>query len=290
VSKDNDNYMFITVFMAILNTTTGYLSYSNAGHNTTYVLDRKNNQVKQLGEPHGVVIGAMEGIEYEETVIRLNRGDVVFVYTDGVTEARDENNNLFSDEKLLEILNHHEFSQSDQLVNEVFDQVKKHEKGAEPSDDITALSVHFREQPEGSLVDYFYTTMINKIENIRDFLGNFEAFATSHDLPVEATQQLNIVFDELLSNTISYAYSDQEDHEIEIKVRVYKDKLTVTLMDDGKPYNPFDQIDPDTSLSLEERDIGGLGVHLVKFLVDDYDYEYMEQVKKNTVHFTKRFE
>jgi len=62
----------------------------------------------------------------------------------------------------------------------------------------------------------------------------------------------------------------------------------VTLMDDGTPYNPFDQMDPDTSLSLEDRDIGGLGVHLVKFLVDDYSYEYREQIKKNSTHFIKQ--
>lgn len=287
ISKDNDNFMFITAFMAILNTTTGYLTYSNAGHNPSFVLDRKNQALKKLDDLHGVVIGAMEGTEYKETVVRLNRGDVIFVYTDGVTEARDPKDQLFSDERLHQLLSGHSFTRSELLVDEVFEAVKIHEKGAEPADDVTALSIHFREQLEGSVVDYLFTGIRNKIENIRDFIDQFESFAQKHAIPAETVQQLNIVFDELLSNTINYAYPDQKDHEIEIKVRYYKDKLTVTLLDDGVPFNPFDRSDPDTSLSIAERDIGGLGVHLVKFLVDDYDYEYKKQIHKNSTHFIK---
>jgi anti-sigma regulatory factor (Ser/Thr protein kinase) len=101
-------------------------------------------------------------------------------------------------------------------------------------------------------------------------------------------QKIDIVFDELLSNTILYAYQEASEHIIEVKIRFYKEKLTVTIMDDGIRYNPFDRSDPDTSLALDDREIGGLGVHLVKLLVDDYHYEYKNQVKKNITTFKKR--
>lgn len=287
ISKDNDNNMFITVFIGILNTTTGYMTYSNAGHTPSYIMCTKGKEIKKLDELHGVVIGAMEGIKYGETVVRMQRGDVVFVYTDGITEARNANNDLFSDEKLFRLLSEQSFSDSKQLIDDVFEAVIDHENGAEPADDVTALCIHFKEPEEGTLVDYLFTSINNKIDNIRPFLDQFGVFSERHEVPQEAILQLNIVFDELLSNTIKYAYSDKETHEIEIKIRYYQDKLTVTLMDDGIPYNPFDHIEPDTSLSLEDRDIGGLGVHLVKFLVDEYSYEYKDQIEKNATHFIK---
>ena len=287
ISRENEKNMFITVFIGIINTTTGYLTYSNAGHTPSYILQGSNDGVKLLNELHGVVIGAMEGLEYRESVVRISRGDTLFIYTDGITEARDVSNNLFSDERLRQLLDVHRFTSSENLIGKVFDEVIKHEDGAEPADDITALTIHYNEEKEDSIVDNLFTSVTNQIGNIRPFLEKFESFAGKHNVNQEAVQQLNIVFDELLSNTIKYAFKDEAEHEIEIKVRYYKDKLAVTILDDGIPYNPFDQMEPDTSLSLDDRDIGGLGVHLVKFLVDDYSYEYNDQIKKNSTHFIK---
>jgi sigma-B regulation protein RsbU (phosphoserine phosphatase) len=287
ISRENEKNMFITVFVGILNTTTGYLTYSNAGHTPSYILGGNGGETVILKELHGVVIGAVEGLKYKESVVRINRGDTVFVYTDGITEARDIDNKLFSDERLHNLLVTNKFTNSEELIDLVFKDVLNHEKGADSADDITALSIHYNEQREDTILDNLFTSIYNKIDNIRPFLEEFESFAEKHKVDQEAVQQLNIVFDELLSNTIKYAYRDEDNHEIEIKVRYYKDKLTITILDDGIPYNPFDQMEPDTSLSIEDRDIGGLGVHLVKFLVDDYSYEYKEQIKKNHTHFIK---
>ena len=82
-----------------------------------------------------------------------------------------------------------------------------------------------------------------------------------------------IVFDELLNNIISYGFSDDEDHEINIDVSVTSEQLVVTVADDGVPFNPFDRVGPDTSLSIEEREIGGLGVLLVTELMDQTHYQ-----------------
>lgn len=287
ISKDNDNYMFITVFIGILNTTTGYLTYSNAGHNPPYIIDHQSKKSKKLGALHGVVIGAMEGVSYGETVTRIRRGNSIVVYTDGVTEARNNENILYSDERFVELLDSDISLKPEKLVEQVIEDVKRHESGAEPADDITLLCIRYEELNEDSILDLLSFTISNKIENIRSFIPRFEESAGSHKINTEYVQQINIVFDELLSNIISYAYRDENEHEIEIKVCFYADKLTVTIMDDGIPYNPFDRQDPDTSLPLENREIGGLGVHLVKFLVDDYDYEYKDQIKKNYTHFTK---
>ncbi len=229
----------------------------------------------------------MEGVEYKETVLQLNRGDSVFAYTDGVTEAQDHAGNLYSENRLINLLNEHRFTDCQELGNEVVSDVCKYENGAEHADDITVLSVHFKEQSADSVVDYLFTSITNKVENIMVLIQKFEDFATKYSIKEEVVQKINIVFDELLTNTISYAYSDDLEHEIEIKIKFYKERLIITIMDDGMPYNPFDRSDPDTSLGLDDREIGGLGVHLVKLLVDDYQYEYKKQFKKNITSFKK---
>lgn len=287
ISKDNDNTMFITVFMAILNTTTGYLVYSNAGHNPSFVLQKDGGKLLKLSDLHGLVIGAMEDIEYKETVLQLNRGDSIFAYTDGVTEAQDQQRNLYSENRLIKYLSDYKFIDCKELVNNVVGDVISYENGAEHADDITVLNVHFREQSADSVVDFLFTSITNQIGNIRGLIEKFESFSEKHNISSDIIQKINIVFDELLNNTISYAYTDDLEHEIEIKIRFYKEKLIITIMDDGSPYNPFDRSGPDTSLALDDREIGGLGVHLVKLLVDDYHYEYKNQLKKNITTFKK---
>ena len=286
ISRDNENNMFITVFMGILNTTTGYLVYTNAGHNPPFVLKR-DGEVRKLPELHGLVIGAFQGVEYKETVMQLNRGDTVFAFTDGVTEAQNIQGKLYSEERLVKLLRGLAADDCKILVNRVVEDVIVYEDGALQADDITILSMHFREQTADSVVDYLFTSISSRMEEIPIMIGRFEEFALRHSLPVEILQKINIVFDELLSNIISYAYKDGLEHEIEIKIRFYKEKLIITIMDDGVPYNPFDRTSPDITLGFEEREIGGLGVHLVKLLVDDYSYEYKKQVKKNITSFKK---
>lgn len=85
--------------------------------------------------------------------------------------------------------------------------------------------------------------------------------------------KVNMVFDELLANVISYAYSDEEVHSIEIAIDYIDSQLSITVVDDGVPFNPFTREDPDTTLSIEDREIGGLGILLVKNTMDETDYQ-----------------
>ena len=94
-----------------------------------------------------------------------------------------------------------------------------------------------------------------------------------------------MVFDELLANVISYAYSDEEAHNIDISISFDNGQLAINITDDGVPFNPFTREDPDTSLSLEDRDIGGLGIHLVKNAMDETLYQ--RRNNKNTVTLIK---
>ena len=150
ISKGNENSMFITVFLAILNTATGQIMYTNAGHNPAYILRQGDYDIQKLSELHGVAIGAMEGVEYKETVLQLDPGNTVFAYTDGVTEAQGLQGKLYSEKRLHNLLKDFKFAGCKELVDYVMDNVVIYEEGAEQADDITLLAVQFREQTTDS--------------------------------------------------------------------------------------------------------------------------------------------
>jgi sigma-B regulation protein RsbU (phosphoserine phosphatase) len=109
ISRDNKAYMFVTLFVGILDTVTGEMIYTNAGHNPTYIRNADGN-LERLDTLHGPVVGAKEGLAYKEDRIRVAKGDTILMYTDGVTEARNPEKEFFEEQRLKELLSEHEFA------------------------------------------------------------------------------------------------------------------------------------------------------------------------------------
>lgn len=138
----NTNYMFVTVFMCILNLKTGELVYTNAGHNPSFVLKKSGGNTK-LTDLHGPVVAAMEDIVYKETKVQLEPGDILFAYTDGITEAHNLDNQLFSEARLQKALER-PFKSVKDTIEQIFTDILFFERGAEQFDDITALCLEFK--------------------------------------------------------------------------------------------------------------------------------------------------
>ena len=125
---------------------------------------------------------------------------------------------------------------------------------------------------------------VENINTVTDFVGEqLEAY----DCPMKAQIQINIAIDELFSNIAHYAYNP-ETGDATVRVEVVEDPMAVviTFIDKGVPYDPLKQADPNTTLSAEEREIGGLGIFMVKKTMDDITYEYKDgqnilKIKKN---------
>ncbi len=116
----------------------------------------------------------------------------------------------------------------------------------------------------------------------------FESFAAEHGLSATVRRTVNVVLDELLSNAIAYGFEDNEDGRIEVEVELKPDRLAITIADDGRPFNPFGAQAPNTALSVEDRPIGGLGVHLVRQMMDEVGY--LRQTDRNVVMLAKMLE
>jgi sigma-B regulation protein RsbU (phosphoserine phosphatase) len=141
--KDNESMMFVTIFCGIMNCKTGELLFSNAGHNPPLIV-HSDNRTESLHLPKGLVLGAMEDSDYKTERTVLKPGDMIFLYTDGVTEAMNSTKNIYSDKRLQETIEESRVTTTELLVKKVMQSVKDF-AGDEPrSDDVTIVALRFK--------------------------------------------------------------------------------------------------------------------------------------------------
>ena len=119
-----------------------------------------------------------------------------------------------------------------------------------------------------------------ELERVGRMLGEFWA---EHDLPEELAGEINLVLEEMLANVILHGYQDQGDHEIVVKLESQGGELTLAIEDDGVVFNPLEKPRPDLTVPLAERQVGGLGIFLVRELMDHLQYERLEDRNRLTM-------
>ncbi|MBU2650599.1 MAG: SpoIIE family protein phosphatase [Bacteroidetes bacterium] len=140
--RDNDNAMFVTFFLGILNLPTGNLSYCNAGHNFP-LLRKQNHEIIPLSQTHGTPLGLFEEYQYHMSSLTLDKKDMLILYTDGVSEAFDPNQVLYSEKRIEKIIAGYPSDDPKGLSLNIQEDVKKHSGIAEQSDDITIMVVRY---------------------------------------------------------------------------------------------------------------------------------------------------
>ena len=123
------------------------MRYTNAGHNPPYI-KRKDGSIEVLDQRHGPLAGPVPGLTYKEDTTRLSAGDLLFIFTDGVTEAMDLSRNQFSNKRLFDLLSSRDFESAEEVIQTTVSEVKKFEGEAEQSDDITLLALQFLKPAE----------------------------------------------------------------------------------------------------------------------------------------------
>ena len=112
----------------------------------------------------------------------------------------------------------------------------------------------------------------NKLDELLKISSFLDELADMWDLPFQLVLSLNLVLEEAFTNIVNYAYPDSGDHFIEITFERDVNEVVITLADDGIPYDPTLREDPDVTLPPEEREIGGLGIYLIKKMMDKVSY------------------
>ncbi|NQU65109.1 MAG: SpoIIE family protein phosphatase [SAR324 cluster bacterium] len=272
LSQDNQTYMFVTLFIGILNIDSGLFQYTNAGHNPP-ILKRYDGTVQLLNERHGPVIGAVEGLDYRQDTIQLEQLDLLLMFTDGVTEAKSPSGELYTDKRLAELVSSGQFQSPEDLVKMVVSEIKQYESPQAQTDDITVLSIQLLNDSKEDDSQRLELTVENKLSELERIQSHFKTFSEQNRLTDPIRRTLSTVLDEMLSNIIHYAYEDQSGHEIKISFERTVNQLSVRIEDEGTAFNPLSVKAPDLTKALDDREVGGLGIHLVRKMMDQCEYE-----------------
>ena len=262
--ENNDAGMFVTAWMGILDLKTGRLKFVNAGHNPPLVR-QADGEFVYLKARSGMVLAGMDGVKYRLNELKLSPGDRIFLYTDGVTEATDENNRLYGEERLLETVNQNIVKNTQLLCEAVKDDVDRFVGDAPQFDDITMLSVELRYIRSGNSI-----TVIADDKSMIPVSEFAKSLTEKLTVVPKIANKVSIAVDEIYSNIVNYSGADLATISYEIK----DGRLYMTFTDDGIPYNPIKAEEPDVTLSAEERKIGGLGIFMVKKMTESMEYTY----------------
>lgn len=275
---NNKNGMFVTAWIGVLNLQNGMLTYVNAGHCRPLI--RQNGIYGYRTELGGFVLAGMEGMHYEQTSIQLEPGDMIFQYSDGVTETHDAQRNLYGEGRLEAYLNAKRERDPKQLVNSVWEDITRFQGTAEQYDDITMLAVRY----DGPVLK------MNIREPNSDRLPEVLAFAEGQlkrkGFPQKETGKVLTAVDEIFTNICRYSKAG----EVILSCQASESEARVIVEDDGIHFHPLERTDPDISADLERRPVGGLGIYLVKKIMDHISYEYEEPKKRNKLTMIKKAE
>ena len=259
----NDNQMFVTCFLGILDTKTGKFTYSNAGHNKPIIGSFKNYRYLECSS--GFILGALEETYVVDEEATLKRGDSITLYTDGITEAKNKNSILYGEERLLKFYNSKEFSSIVELEYELKDDIKKFAGEEEQADDMTYLILEYQE--DSVVYDELLTD--SKIDSLKDVFDFSSKFLSKVGLS-NFDNQISIVIDELFSNISKYAYDKDGLFYIRMSHNKKKNTLNIVLVDKGKEFNPLEN----NELKVDEKELeeGGLGLLIVKEFATSISY------------------
>ncbi len=267
ISENNPDIMFITMFLGILDLTTGEMRYCNAGHNPPILI--RPNRTEFLDTEPCMLLGINQRGEYTTQDLRLESGDSLFLYTDGLTEAENAQKQLLGDKQVLNTASTLNGLTTEVQIRKMHELVLRFADKAEQSDDLTMLSIRFL-KGGNSLIMSNDLQELNKLE---PFLNDF---FEQENLNLSFLPQLNLALEEAATNVIMYAYPEGEKGTMELALEVANEQICATLSDNGVPFDPLQQKETNLDVPLEERQIGGLGIHLIKEIMSKVEYEYVD--------------
>ena len=270
--ENNESGMFVTAWMGILDLTTGNVQFANAGHNPP-LLKRADGSFEYLKTRAGFVLAGMEGVRYRIGELKLNPGDRLFLYTDGVPEATNTENKLYGEDRLLTFMNQNASMEATELLPALKANIDEFVGEAPQFDDITMLMLDYKPKKGGERMTY--KTFPAKTESLSDVLGFVDQMLDSFACPMKIQMAVCVAIEEVFVNVAHYAYGEgQGDMSLGIGFDEESRAITFRMTDQGVPFDPLQKPDPDITLSAEQREIGGLGIFIAKKTMDTISYAY----------------
>jgi len=282
----NEQNMFVTMFIGVLDLPTGRLRYCNAGHDKPFVIGEETKQLP--AKPH-LPLGVMDNMIYTTQETVLQSGESLFLYTDGLTEAMNESHEQFGlkrVEKGLQDCIGNKPNVAEKIIRTMTNRVNAFVDGAEQSDDLTMLAIHYTPQ-EKPIVFCETLNLNNKVSEITKLNAFVKSATATLNMEIGLANKIKLAVEEAVTNIIDYAYQNGTEGNISVTIEADESRIRFILTDSGAEFDPTGVSKADTTLTVEERPIGGLGVFLVRNLMDSINYERVDG--KNVLRMEKRY-
>ena len=281
--QGNESNIFVTMFIGVLDLPTGRLRYCDAGHDAPIVIEERGRRNEEGGmregerivhisvKPH-LPVGVFEDVKYGMQETQLKPDSTLFLYTDGLTEAKDAGRKLFGMKRMEEVLRGDCPIQPRELIEAITRRVHEFVGDAEQSDDLTMLAIHYTPKHfESRLTE---TLLIkNDVREVSKFSEFVKSVMEKLNVEKSLARQFRLAVEEAVVNVIDYAYPAGKEGDIEVRMMFDGETLKTVIIDSGVAFDPTAKERTDTSLSVEDRQIGGLGILLVRELMDSINYE-----------------
>lgn len=279
----NPEMMFVTVFVLVIDVHTGEAVYANAGHNPPVLI--KRGEACLMTPKAGTALGLFDDVEIENESVRIQSGESILLYTDGVTEAVNEYKKFFGVDRLIGLLadasksellssgsKDNENRPAEDVVNTVLTGVDIFAQNSEQFDDITIVAVCMDEgegQEHGAEAEDAKRKILEPVQDSFDVMKE-ELLSVCGAGP--ETRKIILASEEAFTNIVEYA----EATRIQYKIEKGENCTIVTLEDDGRPFDPFEV---KTEKEFDELDTGGMGLMLIQQIADD-----VERSRRNDVN------
>ena len=282
IADMNKTHMFVTLFVGVLDLPTGRLHYCNAGHDAPLLVGAG---VGELPCDANIPVGFMPTWKYSLQEARIFTGTTILLFTDGLTEAMNANKELFEMERVNEVA-FQALSQQQQeprqIIAQMSDAVHQFVGDAEQSDDLTMMAIQYIRQQSNvkmrkSLV---LPCDLQEVPRLNAFV---EEVCQQVGFDEMVSMQVKVAVEEAVVNVMKYAYPPGQERDVTIEAASNDLRLKFTIIDCGKPFDPTVQSKVDTTLSANERQIGGLGIHIMRQNMDSINYERMDNLNVLTL-------
>ena len=271
MSAENNSDMFVTFFVGVLDMPTGRMRYCNAGHDAPILIGSGEGL---LPCDSNIPVGVMQGWKYTLQETTIDPWTTIFLYTDGLTEAEDIEHGQFQEQRIFDVIKQASHEPK-QLIEAMTEAVHRFVGEAQQSDDLTMLALQYKhQQPD---IRYQRSiTLPNDVQTIPKLSDFVDTVCEAAGFDMSLSLQMNLAIEEAVVNVMNYAYPKGTKGMVSIDATLTDKGLKFVISDNGKPFDPTAKAEVDTTLSAEERSIGGLGIHLIRKIMDSVNYEYVE--------------
>lgn len=264
LADNNTSLTFVTAIICRLHIPTGMLQICNAGHNPPFCL--YNTQAKMLNMIPNIPLGYEQSFNYEEQYMMLDNNTLI-LYTDGITEARNVKHEMLGKQRWAQMINSHANDNSDitaNLMHSVLDYIGD----ANQNDDITLMTIAKQNEKQP-----YNLTIPAKIEYWDQLKQAFTIYLKCNNINSKIIRKIHLAIEEAIINIINYAYPDNKQGDISMNLLVEEHQLRITISDQGLPFDPTLQPDVDINVTTANRQTGGLGIMLIRNIMDSCEYK-----------------